>query len=106
MISDEALREREWGHFPALRQALEHSLIPEHYYGWTSVSDNIFDQVSRLMKQAILVREHGGKIIETAAATGKNQMREDLRRLEAAFAQAEAQFEDARRASKELEQSL
>ena len=106
MISDDTLREREWHQFPALRQALENSQVPDQYYGWTSVSDNIFDQVSRLMTKAILVREYEGKIIEAAASAGKEQMREDLRLLESAFEQVSAQFDSARRTAQELSQRL
>lgn len=106
MISADALKEREWGHLPALRQVLQDAPLSEHYYGWTSASDTIFDQVSRLMKQAILLREHNDKIIETAASIGKEEVRKDLRLLESAFADVAAQFESARRMAGELGRSL
>jgi hypothetical protein len=40
-LSAEGYRERKWGPFPALRQALEDKQIPSNYFGPTSVADNM-----------------------------------------------------------------
>src|SRR3954463_12926690 len=106
MISAQALKEREWGHFPALRQALETMSVPEHYFGETSVSDNIFDRISRLTKQSILVQEYRDRIFQAAASTGKEQMVEDLRNLESGFEQVETLFAIARKTIEEIRQEL
>jgi hypothetical protein len=57
MLTKEALMERMWGSFPALRKLLENKKIPDSIYGYTSVSDNIFSQTERLIEIIILVRE-------------------------------------------------
>ena len=64
MISAEALHEREWHRYPALRQALETAEVPAYYTGFTSVSDTVFDNITRLMKHSILIQEYQAKIIE------------------------------------------
>jgi serine/threonine-protein kinase RIO1 len=90
-----AYSERKWGMLPALRQALEDKEIPGNYYGLTSVSDNIFDMMHRLLEISILVREYDKYIIDTAQSVGKQEMDRDLRMLEYAFKHASYFFRDA-----------
>jgi len=81
MLTEEALRERMWGKFPALRQALEDKRVPDRYYGPTSVSDNLFAALHRSLEIAILAREHEVAVRETAEAVGREPMYHDLDRL-------------------------
>ncbi len=81
MLTEKASRERKWGRFPALRKALEDKRIPVSYYGPTSVSDNMFDALHRLIEIAILAREHESVIRETAQVVGPEEMYRDLERL-------------------------
>ena len=64
MLTDKALAERMWGPFPALRIILESKRVPDRYFGPTSVSDNVFDKMERLLIMAILVRENRRDIVE------------------------------------------
>ena len=63
-LTPEALRERMWGPFPALRVILESKKIPDRYYGFSTASDNIFEQARRIMEMSILVQEYRGEINE------------------------------------------
>ena len=83
MLTQEAMREREWGSYPVLRQAIENKEIPWTYYGSSSISDNIFDALPRQTKIAILVKEYGEHIKEIAADNGGDGMAQDLDRLAA-----------------------
>ena len=78
MLTTESLQKRKWGRFPAMRKALEDKRIPDTYYGPTSVSDNVFDSLSRLVEIAILVHEYESSIRDTAQIVGKQQMWDDL----------------------------
>ena len=81
MLLESAYRERKWGRFPALRKALEDRCVPDSYYGPTSVSDNIFDALHRLVEIAILANEHIRVVMETAQSIGPEEMYRDLDRL-------------------------
>ena len=50
MLTEEGSRERMWGKYPSLRKALENKRIPDSYYGPTSISDNMFDAMVRLLQ--------------------------------------------------------
>ena len=81
MLTREALRERQWGRFPALRQALEERNVPDEYYGLTSVSDSMFDRVRRSAEIAVLLRAHQTVVVATARSTGREMMCHDLTKL-------------------------
>jgi hypothetical protein len=81
MLTEEALRERKWGRFPALRKALEDKCIPNSYYGPTSVSDNVFGELNRLVEIAILAREHQSVVRDITQSVGREQMYRDLLQL-------------------------
>ena len=81
MLLESAYRERKWGRFPTLRKALEDKCIPDSYFGFTSVSDNIFDRLHRLVEIAILANEHNSVVRETAQSVGPEEMYCDLDRL-------------------------
>ena len=52
-LTEKAYQERKWGSFPALRQALEDKQIPSNYFGPTSVSDNMFEAMNRLIEKVM-----------------------------------------------------
>ena len=87
-LTAEAYRERKWGSFPALRQALENKEIPSNYYGLSSADDNMFDRTDRLIQISVLVVEYKRHIRETAQSVGREEMYTDLRRLEEDLEQA------------------
>jgi hypothetical protein len=89
-LTPEAYRERKWGHYPALRQALENKKIPSHYYGFTSASDNMFESMGRLIQISVLAVEYKDHIRETSQSVGREDMYRDLQSLE-------EQLEDAAR---------
>ncbi len=91
-LTPEAYRERKWGRYPALRKALEDKEIPSRYYGFTSVSDNMFDATLRLMEIAVLAIEYGSAIREMVPLVGREKMYSDLRALEKSLKSASQSF--------------
>ena len=81
MLTYEAMRQRKWGGFPVLRKALENQDIPERYFGITSVSDNRFEDLQRLVETSVLAREFRSSIQETAQSQGRYEMFENLQLL-------------------------
>lgn len=62
MLTDKALYERYWGRFPVLGRLLGDKKIPDHHYGFSSLSDNNFSYIQRQMEISILIIEHGDLI--------------------------------------------
>jgi hypothetical protein len=62
MLTEKAMYDRMWGAYPALGELLGAKRIPDDYFGFTSVSDNVFDSVRRLMEISILIRENSDEI--------------------------------------------
>lgn len=81
MLTSDGLRERQWGRFPALRQALEDKKLSETYFGWCSVCDNIFDQLHRTLTTGMLARDNRDIVAETAERNGWPAMHRDLELL-------------------------
>ena len=94
MLTEEASRERRWGSYPALRKVLEDKRIPDHYYGPSSFSDNMFDKIGRLLEIGILAYEQKGAIREYAQSVGKEQMYSDLHDLQSGLEYASAVFRE------------
>jgi len=67
MLTEEGSKRRFWGPLVTLRQVLEGKSIPNHYYGISSVSDNMFAAISRLLELSVLVQENRAAIIEAAS---------------------------------------
>ena len=57
-LTEEAMWEREWERFPGLGRLLGAKQIPDRFFGFSSISDNAFDDIRRLMKISILVRKN------------------------------------------------
>ena len=91
-LTAEAYRVRKWGHFPALRKALEDKEVPSNYYGLTSASDNMFDAMRRLIEIAVLTDEYENDIKATTVSVGRDEMYRDLHNLEMAFENATGFF--------------
>jgi hypothetical protein len=83
MLTEAALRERKWGAFPALRQVLEKAPSSGRHYGLTSVSDNVFEQLQRLVGIANQAEEQKEALLKAVRETPelRTQMAEDLWRL-------------------------
>ena len=80
MLTEEALQERLWGKYPSLRKLLQKKKIPDNYYGFSSVCDNIFDRTSRLLEVTILVKEFLN-IKEKMSNSDREGIVNDLERL-------------------------
>ena len=94
MLTEEASRERKWGQFTVLRKALEGKRVPDSYCGITSVSDNRFERLHRLVEIAILAREYESAVRETADALGPEEMYRDLNRLRTEIEAASSYFRE------------
>ncbi len=81
MLTERGVQERKWRPFPALRRALEEKHLSEEYIGWTSVSDNIFEQLPRLLEIALLARDFKDCVGATARETGWEATHRDLEGL-------------------------
>ena len=83
MLTHDAMRERRWGPFPALRQVLEKAPASDRHYGFTSVSDNVFEEQQRLVEIANQAEEQREALLDAVRATPElcTQMAEDLWRL-------------------------
>jgi hypothetical protein len=106
MLSLEALNERMWGPFPTLRLALEAESVPDRYYGFTSVSDNMFDALQRAATLAVLVKEFEPKIKALTALAGKETVKRDLERLTRILEQKRSFFDDAIEAVRQISYDL
>lgn len=95
MLTEKAESERKWGWLPALRLILEPKRVPDHYFGPTSVSDNIFHRVHRLIEIGILVHENRSQIIEKMNGESKREIMNDLFELREAFSWAKREFQAA-----------
>lgn len=95
MLTDETLKERKWGQFPALRLVLEEKQVPSNYYGPTSASDNLFDHLVRPLKIWIVAREFGADIKRAAEVEGPEAILRDLARLEDELEGPATMFRDA-----------
>jgi len=105
-LTEKAYQERKWGSFPTLRKALEDKKIPEHYFGITSVDENMFDAMSRLIEIATLVGEFKSCVKETANSLGVEKMWEDLERLEDYLKEGQRFFERSIRNVRMVARSL
>ena len=104
MLTDEAYAQRKWGPFPGLRLALQDKRVPDHYYGPTSVSNNVFEHVRRLMEISILTEENEATICDVAGANDNGRsIREDLRRLQGMLELAASYFGDRARGARDLQ---
>jgi len=81
MLTEEAYRERKWGRFPALRQALEDKALSQEYLGWTSVSDNIFEALPRVLQIGMPARDSSESLCGAAHRAGWHAMHRDLELL-------------------------
>ena len=106
MLSAEALKERMWGPFPALRVALENEDVPDRYYGFTSVSDNMFDALQRAAVLAVLIKEFAPKIKADATSVGAERMHHDLALLMRFLEHQRSFFDDSVEAAKRLSADL
>lgn len=84
---------------------LEAKAIPDHYYGSSSVSDNSFDELQRLFKISILLRQNIAAITDALRAEGvhREQLVVDLRHLREAYRWAITIFQDA---TKEIDERI
>ncbi len=81
-ITDEEYHKRKWGHYPSLGVLLGALRIPDHYFGWSTASDNVFDWLSRLAGVAVTVKENTGLLSDATDPQLVERLPEDLRRLE------------------------
>ena len=63
----------------------------------TSVSDNMFESLGRLVEIAVLAREYKSRILEVAESQGKYKMYEDLQVLIGQLEAVSSSFRDQAR---------
>jgi hypothetical protein len=82
MLTNEALHERKWERYPSLGKLFGEHPVPSHYYGFSSVSDNVFSQLNRLAEVAVTIREHADSIQAVTDSELVARLPEDLEHLE------------------------
>jgi hypothetical protein len=100
MLTTRALYERKWRHFPELGKALSDKPLSVEWTGSSSISDNIFDQVVRLLEIYALVDEHD-QHIERALSDPDNSVKEELFELSRRLALVADRFAEASHQVKE-----
>jgi hypothetical protein len=95
MLTEKAQSDRKWGWLPELRSILEPKRVPEHYFGASSVSDNIFDWLRHLIEVEMLIQENRNQIIEKLHSEARDGVLRDLNRVRDAFRQAKSELEGA-----------
>ncbi len=98
-LTEEALYERKWRRFPELGKLLSRKQLGLEWTGPSSVSDNIFDQVHRLLEMYAIVEENS-KEIEQATAGAEHSIigdsiREELLKLSEGLSWAAERFTNA-----------
>lgn len=86
------MHERMWGWIPTLGKMLSGKRIPDHYFGPSSVSDNAFDRITRIMKISILIQESSDEII--LQITHSPELKEELHRVAEALEGVSRQFHE------------
>jgi len=94
MLSHEALNERKWERYPSLGVLLGTHPVPDHYYGWSSISDNVFSRLNRVAEVAVTTKEHAALLRETTDPKLIQLLPEDLRALEHELESAARFFTD------------
>jgi hypothetical protein len=85
-------QDRKWEWLPALSKVLASKRVPEHYYGPSSVSDNMFGQVVRLMELTILLRENQSEMVEGLDGKPQEGVLKDLLKVREALRMTERHF--------------
>jgi hypothetical protein len=93
MLTKEALHERKWGRFPSLGRVLGEYPVPSHHYGFSSVSDNIFSQINRLLEIAATVQGHADVIRAVTDTEIATRLPHDLDHLAHQLQEASRLFE-------------
>lgn len=57
-LTDEAYQERKWQGLNRLRSALADEKLDDRYYGWSSVSSNVFERMHNLLEIGLLVSDN------------------------------------------------
>jgi hypothetical protein len=78
MLTERALYERKWSRFPELGKLLDGKCLSAKWTGYSSVSDNIFDQVARLLEIYAAVDDNSKEIEQTVAGADHPIRRELL----------------------------
>jgi hypothetical protein len=95
MLTEQALRDRQRGAFPALRRILEGKADPDESSCMSSTDEGIGEGISRLLKTGRIVRHYAADIRQLTAASGDRKgVLEDLYRLESELREASRQISD------------
>jgi hypothetical protein len=101
MLTERALYERKWKHFPELAKLLDQKQLGVNWTGPSSVSDNILDQVPRILEIFALVQDNESEIERAVMGIG-DPIRRDLLKLSDALTWASDKFAEASKISSRL----
>ncbi|MRS01866.1 hypothetical protein EG832_01325 [bacterium] len=92
-LTGKTYREREWEDFPALRKVLEDKPASSSSLETTSASDNFLVDLVRLTEIAELVNKYQAEIEDKAISVGREEIYEELKKIEGFFLHASRLFE-------------
>src|SRR5262245_15938117 len=97
MLTEKAMYDRMWSWIPVLGKIIGSKRIPDRHFGPSSVSDNSFDGIRRLMQISILVQENSDEITREMEhdAELRGEIRKDLYRVAQALQDVARQFDNA-----------
>ncbi len=88
----ETYKEREWEDFPALRKVLADKPASTTTSGTITATDNFLVDLVRLTEIAELVNRYRAEIEAKAVSVGREEMYEELKKLEGFFSHASRMF--------------
>lgn len=98
MLTDRAIYERKWKHFPELVKLLDQKQPSLNWTGPTSVSNNKFGEINRLLEIYALVKGNESEIKQALNVNGE-PIYKDIMELSHALNWAEEFFAEASRSS-------
>jgi len=95
-LTEKGRFEQMWGWIPTLGKLLSGKKIPDNYFGYSSVDDNAFDSIKRLMMISILIQENSDEIKNqvTLQPELKEQLFRELNNVVGALESAARNFND------------
>jgi len=67
-LTEQASYRRKWSAVPALGALLGNARPQDHWYGYSSATDNIFENLSRIMEIYAVVKDYEQKIVKLSGA--------------------------------------
>ena len=105
-LSEQGYFDRKWGRLPTLGRLVGGKQPKDHWYGYSSAADNVFDAMSRLMEIYAVIVDGKGELAKTADERSAREVSEDLSHLASMLREAERIYESAARDVESIRKQL